>query len=229
MALIKLVGIVIVILGFLLGCNPLLVVLAAGVATGLAAGIPLLGILSMIGQAFVNNRSMAIFLLILPAIGVLERYGLRERAEALIRGFKAATAGRIMICYMLFRQISNGLGVQLSGAHASFIRPIISPMAEAAATRGRPVSQGLLDRVRGMSAASENYGNFFGQLVFAAAPGMLLIKGTLDQAGYPVKLSTMALYAIPTAIAAAIIGFVRFSLFDRSIEKEIQAEGEEKP
>jgi uncharacterized membrane protein len=226
MELLRLIGIVIVIGGFLLGFNPLLVVLVAGIATGLAAHISPVGILSMIGQAFVNNRAMAIFLLILPTIGVLERYGLRERAEALIRSFRAATAGRIMMGYMLFRQITGGLGVQLSGAHASFIRPIINPMAEAAATRGRPASPALLDRIRGMSASSENYGNFFGQLMFAAAPGMLLIKGTLDQAGYDVKLSTMALYAIPTALAAAVIAFVRFALFDRRIEKDLQAEEE---
>ena len=229
MELLKLCGVFIVIAGFLLRLNPLLVVLAAGFATGLVAGLSPVAILSMIGTAFVNNRAMAIFLLILPAIGVLERHGLRERAESLIRSFRAATAGRIMICYMLFRQIAGGLGVQLSGAHASFIRPIVNPMAEAAATRGRPVSQEQLDRIRAMSASSENYGNFFGQLVFAAAPGMLLIKGTLDQAGYNVQLSTMALYAIPTAIAAAVIAFIRYSLFDRRIEKDIQAEGEGRP
>ena len=39
MELLRLIGIVIVIAGFLLGFNPMLVVLAAGIATGLAAHI----------------------------------------------------------------------------------------------------------------------------------------------------------------------------------------------
>jgi uncharacterized membrane protein len=223
MEYLTLIGILIVILGFLFRFNPLAVVLVAGFATGLVAGISPLDILKFIGQAFVNNRTMTLFLLILPVIGILERYGLRERAEAIIRGLKAATPGRIMMIYMLFREITVGLGLQLGG-HPTFIRPIVGPMAEAAATKGRPVSQSLLDRIRGMSASSENYGNFYGQLMFVASGGLLLIQGTLTQAGYKVDLVTMALYAIPTAVAAAIIAFIRYTIFDRQIERAIQAE-----
>jgi uncharacterized membrane protein len=223
MEYLTLIGILIVILGFLFRFNPLAVVLVAGFATGLVAGISPLDILKFIGQAFVNNRTMTLFLLILPVIGILERYGLRERAEAIIRGLKAATPGRIMMIYMLFREITVGLGLQLGG-HPTFIRPIVGPMAEAAATKGRPVSQSLLDRIRGMSASSENYGNFYGQLMFVASGGLLLIQGTLTQAGYKVDLFTMAAYAIPTAVAAAIIAFIRYTIFDRQIEREIQAE-----
>lgn len=223
MEYLKLLGILIVVVGFLLRFNPLLVVLVAGFATGLLAGISPLDILSLVGQAFVNNRSLALFLLILPVVGLLERYGLRERAESIIRSARAATSGRVMMFYLLFRQITVALGLQLGG-HPSFIRPIVNPMAEAAATKGRPASQTIRDRIRGMCASSENYGNFFGQLIFAAAPGLLLIKGVLDQAGHPVSLTTMALYAIPTAIAAATVAFFRFMIFDKRIERQIQAE-----
>jgi uncharacterized membrane protein len=205
--------------------NPLIVVLTAGIVTGLVAGINPMDILGYIGTAFVNNRSMALFILILPVIGMLERYGLREQAEALIRSIKAATPGRIMMLYMLFRQITAGLGLQLGG-HPQFIRPIVAPMAEAAAIKGRPVSQTLLDRIRGMSASSENYGNFYGQLMFMASAGLLLIQGTMKTAGYNVELTTMALYAIPTAVAVAIVAFIRYTLFDREIEKAIKAETE---
>ena len=37
---------------------------------------------------------MSIFLISLPVIAVLERYGLRERSAALIEKLKNATAGR---------------------------------------------------------------------------------------------------------------------------------------
>jgi uncharacterized membrane protein len=223
MEYLKLIGILIVILGFVLRFNPLIVVLVAGIVTGLVAGINPMDILGYIGTAFVNNRSMALFILILPVIGLLERYGLRERAEAIVRSMKAATPGRIMMIYMLFRQITQGLGLNIGG-HPQFIRPIVGPMAEAAATQGRPVSQALLDRIRAMSASSENYGNFYGQLMFVASAGLLLIQGTMKAAGYDVDLVKMALYAIPTAIAAAIVAFIRFTLFDRQIEQAIEAE-----
>ena len=124
--LIKLVGVLIVIVGLLMRFNPLLVVLVAGFATGMVAGMSLLDVLSAIGQAFVTNRYMSLFILVLPVIGVLERFGLREKAEDIIRSMRTLTAGRVMFAYQIFRQVTVGLGLQLGG-HPSFIRPIIAP------------------------------------------------------------------------------------------------------
>lgn len=214
--MIKLIGVVIVIAGLLLRFNPLLVVLTAGFATGLVAGMSPLAILSAIGQAFVTNRYMSLLVLVLPVIGVLERFGLREKAEDIIRSMKTLTAGRVMFVYQLFRQVTVGLGLQLGG-HPSFIRPIIAPMTEAAAAREGVSSAGWLDRIRGMSASAENYGNFFGQLLFPAAGGLLLIKGVMENAGYKVDLLVMSQYAIPSAIAASTIALARFLLLDRAI------------
>ena len=90
-------------------------------------------------------------------------------------------------------------------------------MTEAAAAKEGATSPAWLDRIRGMSASSENYGNFFGQLMFPAAGGLLLIKGVLENAGYKVDLVEMAAYAIPTAIAASSIALIRFLLLDRAI------------
>ena len=214
--MIKLIGVAIVIIGLLFRFNPLLVVLAAGFATGLVAGLSPLQILEAIGQAFVTNRYMSLLILVLPVIGILERFGLREKAEDLIRCMKTLTAGRVMIAYQIFRQVTVGLGLQLGG-HPSFIRPIIAPMTEAAAAREGANSSAWLERIRGMSASAENYGNFFGQLLFPAAGGLLLIKGVLENAGYKEDLLKMAEYAIPTAVAAAVVAAVRFLLMDRTI------------
>lgn len=225
--MIKLIGVVIVIAGLLFRFNPLLVVLVAGFATGMVAGMSPLEILSAIGQAFVTNRYMSLLILVLPVIGVLERFGLREKAEDIIRSMKTLTAGRIMFVYQLFRQVTVGLGLQLGG-HPSFIRPIIAPMTEAAAIREGVTGTGWMDRVRGMSASSENYGNFFGQLLFPAAGGLLLIKGVLENAGYKVDLMVMAQYAIPSAVAASAIALVRFLLLDRAIRSAGKTKGGER-
>ena len=93
--LIKLIGVVIVIVGLLMRFNPLLVVLIAGIATGLVALMSPLEIMSAIGQAFVTNRYMSLLILVLPVIGVLERFGLREKAEDIIRSMRTLTAGRV--------------------------------------------------------------------------------------------------------------------------------------
>ncbi|EAX47489.1 protein of unknown function DUF969 [Thermosinus carboxydivorans Nor1] len=218
--MLKLIGVIIVVLGLMFRFNPLLVVIVAGFATGLVAGMTPLEILEAIGNAFVTNRYMSLLILILPVIGILERYGLRERAEMLIARMKGVTAGRIMLTYMVFRQVTVALGLALGG-HPTFIRPLIAPMAEAAAGRGKPLPPALLDRVRAMAASAENYGNFFGQLIFIAAGGLLLIKGVLEQAGYKADLLVMAKYAIPTGIAALLIAAIRFTLFDRQLAREL--------
>lgn len=225
--MIKLIGVVIVIAGLLFRFNPLLVVLVAGFATGMVAGMSPLEILSAIGQAFVTNRYMSLLILVLPVIGVLERFGLREKAEDIIRSMQTLTAGRVMFVYQLFRQVTVGLGLQLGG-HPSFIRPIIAPMTEAAAAREGVRGTAWMDRIRGMSASAENYGNFFGQLLFPAAGGLLLIKGVLENAGYKVDLLVMAQYAIPSAIAASTIALVRFLLLDRAIRAEGKNKGGER-
>ena len=224
--MIKLIGVVIVIVGLLMRFNPLLVVLVAGFATGLVAGMSPIDVLTAIGQAFVTNRYMSLLILVLPVIGVLERFGLREKAEDIIRNMRSLTSGRVMFVYQIFRQVTVGLGLQLGG-HPSFIRPIIAPMTEAAAAREGAIGTVWLDRVRAMSASAENYGNFFGQLLFPAAGGLLLIKGVLENAGYKVDLLVMAQYAIPSAVAAAVIALIRFLLLDRSIRMAGQNKGGE--
>ncbi len=224
--MLKLIGVLIVIIGLLMRFNTLLVVLVAGFATGLVAGMSPAEIFAAIGKAFVTNRYMSLLILVLPVVGILERFGMREKAEDAIRAMKMLTAGRVMFIYQLFRQITVGLGLQLGG-HPSFIRPIVAPMAEAATVREGVADEKWIERVRAMSASAENYGNFFGQLMFPAMGGLLLIKGTLDAAGYPVDLMTMAKYAIPTAIAAATIAFARFMWLDHRIRDAAKRQTEE--
>lgn len=84
----QLIGIVIVIVGFILKFDTIAVVLTAGLATGLAAGMGIAEILGTIGDTFIKQRHMALFLLILPIIGLSERYGLKQRAIELIKKYK---------------------------------------------------------------------------------------------------------------------------------------------
>jgi uncharacterized membrane protein len=131
--MIKLIGIVIVAAGFALRFNTLLVVMAAGIGTGLVAGMSFDEIMALFGQYFVENRYVTLVaLLVLPMVGLLERYGLRERAEMLVHRAKAATAGRVLLLYTAIRQISISLGVNIGG-QAAMVRPLVAPMAEAAA------------------------------------------------------------------------------------------------
>ena len=197
-------GILVMVIGLMLRFNALLVVVAAGFATGLAAGLSINDIVGAIGEAFIKNRYMSLFILILPVIGIMERHGLRERAE-------------ILMIYLFVRQVTVALGISMSGVVA-MVRPLIAPMSEAAVAQGRPISQRTLDKIRGVAASSDNIGNFFGQNLFLAAGGLLLIKGVMEQLGYTVELTDMVLYGLPTAICAYVVSVIRFFIFDKTIQ-----------
>ena len=93
MELIKLLGVLIVIVGFALKLDSILIIFLALITTGIVGGLGVGGLLETIGTNFVANRSMAIFIMILLVTGTLERNGLREAAANLIRKVKSATAG----------------------------------------------------------------------------------------------------------------------------------------
>ena len=74
-----LIGVGVLTLGFALRMNPLLVVVAAAFASGLAAGHTPLAVLEAFGKAFNEQRYVSLVWLVTPVIGLLERAGLRER------------------------------------------------------------------------------------------------------------------------------------------------------
>lgn len=214
-----LIGILIVVAGFLLRLNPLAVVATAALATGLAAGQSLIQVLSVLGKAFNDSRYVSIIWIALPVIGLLERYGLQQQARRLITGLRGATTGRLLLAYLLFRQLTAALGLISIAGHAQTVRPLVAPMAEAAAERDRDLDEDGRDRVKAMAAATDNVGNFFGEDIFIAIGSILLIVGFLDQNGIEVAPLQLSVWAIPTAIIAFLIHGARLLWIDRGVRK----------
>lgn len=217
--MLPLIGILIVVAGFALRLNALLVVTLAGLATGLASGQSLPEVIALFGKAFVESRYIAIVWLALPVIGMAERAGLREHAAAAISGIRAATAGRVMLVYLALRQATSALGLVSLGGHAQMVRPLVAPMAEAAASQqGVDTTQpGVRDRIRAMAASADNVGLFFGEDVFVAIGSILLIRGFLEQNGIIVEPLHLARWAIPTALVAFVVHGARLVWFDRRL------------
>ena len=227
--MIKLVGILVVAVGFALRFNTLLVVMAAGIITGLVAGMSFHEIMELFGKYFVENRYMTLpIVLMVPLIGLLERHGLQERAETLIRRAQSATAGRVILLYTVVRQLAIALGVRIGG-HAEAVRPLIAPMAEAAArARHGEIPEQTVQLIRAHAAAGENVGNFFGEDVFIAVGAILLMKGFFDALGLTVGVWAMALWGIPTALVAFGVMVWRTRVLDKRIAREA-AEAAAKP
>ena len=83
MEYLKLIGILIIVVGFALKWDVIAVVLISGLVTGLVSGLSFIQILEIMGKSFVDNRLMSIFLISFPAIALIERYGMKERAAEL--------------------------------------------------------------------------------------------------------------------------------------------------
>jgi uncharacterized membrane protein len=197
------------------------VVTIAAIATGLAAHKSIVEVIAAFGKSFVDSRSVAIVWLALPVIGLLERYGLKEQARSLISRLTIATTGRLLLAYLAVRQVSAALGLTSLGGHAQMVRPLIAPMAEAAAeNRFGGISERTRNRIRAHAAATDNIGVFFGEDIFIAIGSILLIRGFLDQNGVHVEATSLAVWAVPTAVCAFVIHGIRLLLLDRSLVRD---------
>jgi uncharacterized membrane protein len=222
--MLPLLGILLVVIGFAFRLNPLLVVTVAGLATGIASGLGPVDVVTAFGKAFVESRFVAIVWLVLPVIGLLERAGLKERARTVIAGIPAATAGRVLAIYFTIRQITAALGLISLGCQAQMVRPLVAPMAEGAAeNQFGPLPDEARFRIRAHAAAADNVAVFFGEDIFIAIGSILLIKGFLEQNGVHVEPAQLAIWAVPTAIAAWIIHNVRLVLLDRALRAALAA------
>jgi uncharacterized membrane protein len=220
--MLTLVGVLVVIAGFALRFNPLLVVAVAAFASGWAAGFSPDKILTLFGEAYARHRYLSLFALTLPVVGILESHGLKMHAQACIRRIRSATAGRLLLVYLFIREIAAALGLTSLGGHPQMVRPLLAPMAEgAAAAEHGELSETTRERILAMAAATDNVGLFFAEDVFIAFSGVLLMKGFLDANGFVLQPIDIAKWGIPTAIASLVIHGVRLLLLDRWIAHEV--------
>ncbi|RZT04107.1 Uncharacterized membrane protein [Duganella sp. CF402] len=216
-----LLGVAVIIAGFALRAHPVLVVIAACAVTGIAAAMPVDQLLATLGAAFIKTRNLPLILLLpIAAIGLLERHGLREHAQASIARIRSATTGRLLIVYLAIREVSAAFGLTSIGGHPNMVRPLIAPMAEGAAEVRYPnVPQEMRYRIRAMAAATDNVGLFFGEDIFVAFGAIVLMQTILHGEGVDVDPLHMALWGIPTAVCAFIIHSWRLYRLDGQIAR----------
>jgi uncharacterized membrane protein len=147
----------------------------------------------------------------------------------LIVGIRAASVFSILCSYLLIRQVAVAVGLTSLGGQATMVRPLIAPMAEAAAeAKLGSIGGPLRERIRAEAAAAENVGLFFGEDIFVAIGSILLIKGFLEQNGVLVEPLQLSVWAIPTAIVAFAAHATRLLLVERRLYRSIGAPVHEK-
>jgi uncharacterized membrane protein len=214
-----LIGILVLVLGFALRFNPMLVVPVAALSTGLLAGLGPDEVIAKLGKAFNDSRAIIIPWVVLPVIGLLERYGLQQRARALIARFQAATVGRLLILYLFYRQLISAIGLHATAGHPQTVRPLVAPMALGAAERQDVLDDADRQRIKAMTAGTDNVGLFFGEDIFIAIGSIVLIQQTLEAYQIILRPLDLAFWAIPSAIAAFLIHSARLLMLDRSLAR----------
>ena len=215
-----LLGVAWVVVGFVLRMNPVIVVVSAGLVSGVAAGKTIPELLALLGESFVSNRALLMFVMTLPTIGLLERAGLREHALRWIAQLRGLTLARLLTGYLALRQGLSTVGLIDIAGHAQTVRPLLAPMAESAAEKPHgTLPRDEIQRVHALAAATDNVGRFFGEDVFLAFGAVLLIQGFYAEHGIALEPLQIALWAIPTAIAAFVIHAVRIVLFQRALDR----------
>jgi uncharacterized membrane protein len=224
--LLELGGVLVLVAGFLLRLNPLLAVVLAAFAAGCAGGLSPLAALKALGHAFNANRYVSLVWLVLPVVGLLESRGLQERARAGVARLKGATTGRVLVGYLVLRQLTAALGLTALGGHAQMVRPLVAPMAEAAVDTAELEGEAAVEArrlSRAFAASADNVGAFFGEDVFIAFGSVLLIRGVLAGQGVEVDPLKLSLWAIPTALAAFAVHGWRLLRLDRRLRARSEA------
>lgn len=218
--MIKLLGILIIILGFSLKLDSILIIMLSAIVTAVAGGLSPAELLTTLGETFVNNRSMAIFILIMFVTGTLERNGLKEAAAKLISKIKNPSSGKVIAAYGVMRGILGAFNVSFGGV-AGFVQPIIMPMATGAVEASvNEINEEHKEEIKGMASAMENIAWFFCQVLFVGGSGGLLIQGTMAGLGYDVELGALAKVAIPTATVAIVMSMIYFIVKDKLLMKK---------
>jgi uncharacterized membrane protein len=221
-----LIGVAVIVAGFVLRFNPMIVVIGAAIVTACAAGFGPLATLNAIGTGFLKTRNLTLAVILpLATIGLLERHGLRQHTQNWIRRFRNATAGQLLIAYLAVRELAAALGLTGLGGHATMVRPLLAPMVEGAAeARHGRLPDRIRYRLRALAAATDNVGLFFGEDIFVAFGAVVLITTFLHEAGIDVEPLKVAMWGIPTAGIAFVVHAWRLYRLDAALTREMQAE-----
>ena len=196
MEILKLIGVLVVIVGLALKLDTLATVVVAGIITGFVAGMSPLDILTVLGNAFISQRISTLFVLALPAIGICERYGLKDKAVDLIKKIANATTGRILSLYLAIRVFAAATSLRIGG-HCAGVENFGNFF-------GQNCFLGASGTLLIVSTLTEQ--------------GVNVMK---DGNPVPVDVLGIAMWSIPIAIVSVILGIIYFVIYDRKLEKAL--------
>jgi len=209
-----LLGVLLLLVCFALRVHPLLAVSLSAICTGFLAELGVSELLGIVGKSFRDSRFLLVFVLVLPTVAALERLGLREYLARWVANSERVGLKVVLNGYFAVRQLSAAFGLTNLGGHAQSVRPLLVPAAQAAALKRFGILNHVQDqRLKAFCAGTDNVALFFGEDLFLAFGGVLLMQTTLASFGYQTDPLMLAFWALPTAICAFAIQSFRISRF----------------
>lgn len=202
-------AVLVLLVGLLLRLRTTVVVLLSAAVAGLGCGLSPFSLLDTLGKAFLDNRNLTLFLLTLPAVATVERYGLKEWIGEWIRRRGWHSPAQLLVGYQLFRVGCGALGLRLNG-HPNLVRPLLAPMVCA-----ETPEEGH-DQVKAAAAAAENYGNFYGQNLSPVGGGVLMAFATMKALGYQMSLWRMVAFAVFPCVLSILLAAWQFRQVGKS-------------
>jgi len=213
--MLSLLGVLVVIIGFALKLEPILIIFVSTIVTAICGGINPADLLSTIGSTFVANRTQLITIILMILTGTLERNGLKEAGAELIRKLKGVTTGLLIGIWGVVYEICIIFKIPI-GSIPAYVRPILMPMTIGIIEgKGYEVTEEHEETIKALYGMHYNLGNFFGQCLFAANASVLLIQSTLQNVGYEYDVMQIVKVQIPVALFAAVMGFVYTQIVDK--------------
>ena len=206
-------AVLLLILGLVLRLRTTVVVLLSACVAGLGCGLPAPRLLEILGKAFLENRNLTLFLLTLPAVATVERYGLKEWIGEWIHRRGWHRPAQLLVGYQFFRVVCGMLGLRLNG-HPNLVRPLLAPMVCAETPEAQHQT------MKAAAAAAENYGNFYGQNLSPVGGGVLMAYATMKALGYSMSLWRMVAFAAFPALLSLLLAAVQFRLLAKDVPRD---------
>lgn len=218
-----LIGVVVIIAGFILRLNPMLMVIVVVVTTGFAASVSTEQTLTAIRTGIIKIWALPLIILLpLAVAGLLERHGLCEYIQNWIACIQSATVDRLLIIYLAIRELTAAAGLTGLGGHPQMVYPLLTPMAEGAAeNRLGKLPAPVCERLLAFCIVADNVGLFFGEDIFVAFGAITLVHTSLLGSGIDVGPLHIAMWGIPTAVYAFLIHSVRLKCLDSWLTREM--------
>ncbi len=211
-------GIVVITIGFIFRLNPMISIVISMIITTLSAKMLPYQMLSVIGSGFLKTRNLSILVILpLAMVGLIERNGMREKAQAIISSFKSMTVSKLLILYLFLRQITASFGLTSLGGQPQMVRPILAPMTDKLIYDRHHSDDDSRDVIKALTAATDNIGLFFGEDIFVAFGAVALMATFLQDNHIKVEMLSIALWGIPTAVFALLIHSAMIILIEKRI------------